>query len=452
MGLVEKVGKWQVAGGKWQVATTVSLLSVYLLTLAPDLTWYSGGSDGPELVAAAATLGIPHPPGYPTYVLLGHLFSRLPIGTVAYRLNLFSAIATAVAGGFVTAIAYLVGRHRPAALASGLVFGLMPMVWSQAVISEVYGLNLLLLAMVLWALVKGVGSGRVGILAGLSLTTHLTSLLILPLVFYLTPPKQWRRLLVGLVVGLTPLLILPLLAHLGSPVMWGQADNPAGWWWLVSGQIYRANLFALPAGQWLARLQDWLPLLFGQLAWFGWLFLKRGANRRITAGSWATIALYAGYSFGYNTGDAHLFFLPGLLLLSVLLAEGLKCSGRVAFILPLALLMLNFPQQQLQQDDRPRLIGEAILQTAPANAILLTNDEPVTFTLWYLQFVEGQRPDLTLVNGNLFAFDWYRQRLGQHNPPLTHLTEDNLALFQAENGRFRPVCTLITPTYRPTCP
>lgn len=438
---------------KWQAATTFGLLVVYLLTLAPDLTWQSGGSDGPELVAAAATLGIPHPPGYPTYVLLGHLASQLPIGpTIAYRLNLFSALTVAVAAGFVTAAAYHLCQHRPAALASGLTFGLMPMVWSQAVISEVYGLNLLLLAILLWAMVRGFGSGRIGFLAGLSLTTHLTSLLILPFVLYLTPRQGWRRLALGLGLGLAPLLALPLLARSGSPVMWGQADNPAGWWWLVSGQIYRANLFSFPAGQWLGRLQNWLPLLVSQLAWFGWLFLKRGANWRVTAGGWATIALYAGYSFGYNSGDAHLFFLPGLLLLSVLLAEGLKRSGRNAFILPLALLMLNFPQQKLQQNHRPRLIGEAILQAAPANAILLTNDEPVTFTLWYLQFVERQRPDLTLINDNLFAFDWYRQQLGQRNPTLSHLTEDNLALFQAENGRFRPVCTLNAATYRPTCP
>lgn len=447
MGVAKKISSPQIA-----IATTIGLLAVYLLTLAPDLTWQSSGSDGPELIAAAATLGIPHPPGYPTYVLLGHLFAHLPIGTVAYRLNLFSAITTALAGGFVTATADHLSQHRLAALLSGLTFGLIPMVWSQAVISEVYSLNLLLVAILLWALVTEISPGRVGFIAGLALTTHLTSLLSLPLVFYLTPAQHWRRLLAGLLLGLTPLLTLPLLAQSGSPVMWGQADNPAGWWWLVSGQIYQANLFAFPAGQWLARLQSWLPSLFSQLAWFGWLFLKMGTNRRITVGSWATITLYAGYSFGYNSGDAHLFFLPGLLLLSVLLVEGLKRSGRIAFILPLALLMLNLPQQKLQQTHHPRLIGEAILQNAPTNAILLTNDEAVTFTLWYLQFVEGQRPDLILINDNLFAFDWYRQRLGQHHPTLTHLTEDNLALFQAENGRLRPVCTLSTPAYHPICP
>ncbi|HID51919.1 MAG TPA: DUF2723 domain-containing protein, partial [Anaerolineae bacterium] len=76
-------------------------LAVYWLTLAPDLTAAHWGGDGGELITAAVTLGVPHPPGYPTYVLLGKLFGFLPVGSVAYRFNLFSAVAVALAAAVV---------------------------------------------------------------------------------------------------------------------------------------------------------------------------------------------------------------------------------------------------------------------------------------------------------------------------------------------------------------
>ena len=66
------------------LATAMVALGIYLLTIAPDLTWANASPDGVELITASATLGIPHPPGYPTYVVLGKLFSLLPMGTVAF--------------------------------------------------------------------------------------------------------------------------------------------------------------------------------------------------------------------------------------------------------------------------------------------------------------------------------------------------------------------------------
>lgn len=62
--------------------------TVYLLTLCP--TVYVG--DSGELIAASYTLGIPHPPGYPLFCILGKIFITLiPIGSIAYRVNLLSA-------------------------------------------------------------------------------------------------------------------------------------------------------------------------------------------------------------------------------------------------------------------------------------------------------------------------------------------------------------------------
>ena len=72
----------------WPSVTAGLAMLVYLFTIAPDLTWANYGGDGGELITASVTLGIPHPPGYPLYLLAGKIASYLPVGTIAYRYNL----------------------------------------------------------------------------------------------------------------------------------------------------------------------------------------------------------------------------------------------------------------------------------------------------------------------------------------------------------------------------
>ena len=80
---------------------------VYLFTMAPRLTWEHAGRDGGDLITAAWYMGVPHPTGYPTYTLLAALFARLPVGSVAWRVHLFSGLTSAVT----VALVFLIGRR-----------------------------------------------------------------------------------------------------------------------------------------------------------------------------------------------------------------------------------------------------------------------------------------------------------------------------------------------------
>lgn len=253
-------------------ALTVLFPVLYFSTLAPTVLYH----DHPEmfdpamLQAAAPVLGIGHPTGYPTYMMLAHLFTYLPVGDAAYRVNLLSAVFGVVA---VVAV-YLVGlrltRRAVAASAGALAFGLTPIFWSQAVISEVYTLNAAFIATILYTLLTwrdsrldsgGRGSGSdggggnavgrkngylllVAFLLGLSLTHHLTSSLLIPAAFVfvfftdralLRRTGLWIRCAGIFALGLLPYLYLPIRAAMEAPLNEADPSTPERFLLLVSG-------------------------------------------------------------------------------------------------------------------------------------------------------------------------------------------------------------------------
>src|SRR5260370_7197533 len=70
----------------------IVVLAAYLRTSARDIVF----GDTPELTAVAATLGVAHPPGYPLWTMIAHLFTLIPLGTIPFRVSAFSALAATV--------------------------------------------------------------------------------------------------------------------------------------------------------------------------------------------------------------------------------------------------------------------------------------------------------------------------------------------------------------------
>ncbi|MGL4650127.1 MAG: protein O-mannosyl-transferase family, partial [Caldilineaceae bacterium] len=129
-------------------------LALYLRTGARDLL----AGDPGEFQVAAWTFGLAHATGYPLYLLTGGLWQRLlGIGGIspAYALNLLSGFTMAAAVGvlYMAALRALPGTpgvRRAAAMVAAAWFATMPTVWSQALIAEVYALQALLLAALIW--------------------------------------------------------------------------------------------------------------------------------------------------------------------------------------------------------------------------------------------------------------------------------------------------------------
>src|SRR5215218_8067028 len=164
------------------LALVLGALVLYVATLLPGI----GSGDTAEFQRVAPTLGVAHPTGYPLYTLLGWLWSQLPLGgTPAWRMNLFSAGAAALAVGALFLVARALGHARVIAAAAALTFAVSSTFWSQATIAEVYALAALIQALLILALLRwrqnrssDVGRGWplwvAGLLLGLGLAHHRT--------------------------------------------------------------------------------------------------------------------------------------------------------------------------------------------------------------------------------------------------------------------------------------
>ncbi|HVG01113.1 MAG TPA: DUF2723 domain-containing protein, partial [Chloroflexia bacterium] len=181
----------------WIAAALVTLLSLGLYSATLARTISSTSFDSPELVTKSGLLEMAHIPGAPVYVWLWHLFTWLPFGEPATRVNWMSALLGALSVGMLYA---LISRHltgdRLTAVGGSALFAISLTFWSQAVIAELYAPNLCFLAFVVlalfeWGAVRSDPTGDRGnagrrwlvaaaAMFGLSLGVHPSNVLYLP--------------------------------------------------------------------------------------------------------------------------------------------------------------------------------------------------------------------------------------------------------------------------------
>ena len=227
--------RWLI-GKRLPLIVGLALLVAYGVTLAPTVTYWDSG----EFLAAMKTLGIPHPPGTPVYILLGNVWARVfgPLLGFAWSVNLLSAVCTAAACGI---FAHLMLRWTKDGVASGagaLLAGLMSSVWLNANETEVYAPALLVSALLILvadnARVSGAEKWVVlfAYLCGLGWALQLSALVAVPgaLVLMASMRRPRLRLMLPLIpvaiLGASAVLFMLVRAQYDPGVNQG---NPATW-------------------------------------------------------------------------------------------------------------------------------------------------------------------------------------------------------------------------------
>ncbi len=333
-------------------------LSLYIATLAPTVL----EADAGEFQFVAWLPAIAHPTGYPLYTLLGWLWSHLlPVGEVAWRMNLLSAVLAAIAVGLVYGVGRqlldLVFAHTSltarviVAATTAAAFAVTPTFWSQAVIAEVYALHTLFVAASLWLALAWANSqfdprtwpGKLlALTLGLSLAHHRTIVLLLPgLILYWAwhywPGREANRRFTGrLWLVYCLLFVAPLLLYLYLPLIAPTTpyatlqlsdtqsltlyeNSPKGFWEHIMGTVFTGELRPAAAG--IERIHLSWQFLIGEVGWGGLILagiglgvLWRSRHYDLLLLTGATFVAVVAFNLIYFIGDIFVFFIPAWLL------------------------------------------------------------------------------------------------------------------------------------------
>ena len=438
---------------------------IYFLTLYPSVP----GGDSGELIAAAKVMGIAHPPGYPLFTILGKVFTWLPVGNVAWRVNLMSAVFDAGAAVLLFLSVVRWTASIPSALLAGGLFAFSPFVWSYAVRAEVFSMNNFFAAALLFCAVsyhqlkekRYVYWGAA--LFGLGMGNHHTLLFFgIPMVAWSLwkSPKTFlsaREFLIlsGLfLAGLLPYIYLPIAAAFKPIIYWGDFSTWDGFFAHVSRRDY--GTFQLGTGkegdhtQLIAGVKVYLESLPSQFLWIGPLLGIWGVSStlkkegRLGAAS-LTVFLFLLYvvvfhrlanlppSVPHYYGVLTRFWqLPNTLMalwiglgFSLVLKKlqgQIKYPQALPFVFVISILAVQVGMNYKEQDNHTNLIfdhyGRSILSPLPPKALFLTMGDLSTNTTRYLQQCEGYRSDVRIIDRQLLSAPWTQPIIAKNYPDI----------------------------------
>ncbi|MCS6886412.1 MAG: DUF2723 domain-containing protein [Acidobacteriota bacterium] len=439
----------------------VVALAGYLPTYARQVTLVDSG----ELITASTLLGVAHPPGFPLYVLLGHIFSKLPLGSIAARLAFMSTFWAATASGVVTLLVLeILSLLKPiktqkkkaftlpqqvdvtVATAAGILFASSATLWYYAAVAEVYTLNSALVAVILWLIFRwrrtnllGTPDDKLLLFAaafyGLGLAVHhVTLILLLPAILVLVW-KTNKRLFFGKklawiclssLAGLAVYLYLPLAAARNPIINWGDPSSWERFYWHISGKQYQVNLFSTDADFLSREIRFFLGLISNEITPVGLVlgcygfYLLYLRERTIFWSLLSAVIFNLLYAFNYEIAeDKDAYYLTTSLVLAIScpiaarhVYELSSKQRQVIVIAAFCLLPAVSFYLHYQRSDKSKYmiavdLVENVMKPIGRGGLLLTADWQFYSPYLYLRHIEGFRTDATVIDVNLVRRSWY---------------------------------------------
>ncbi|MEO6578477.1 MAG: DUF2723 domain-containing protein, partial [Candidatus Limnocylindria bacterium] len=334
----------------------VLAFGMYLRTMLPSTGFWDTG----EAQTVPPTLSIFHPTGFPVYVLVGWLWSQLPIGEVAWRMNLLSAVSVALAAGFVTMSAGLLIGEKDRALRAtaagiaGAAFAFASEPWENATRADVHALSILSVSALVWLLLtwgraERVGSSKAGrwlvaaaAVFGLGLGIHpligLFAIGIGAWLFFVDGSFFRRRALIAtcavvLAIGVASFAYIWIRANVAPepPLFYGRPDTWERFRYVVFAEQFSGLFrdFRQPLADLAVKWADAERILAAQFVAPGWLLVAIGAAilAARSLGTFAVLALLVAgnivYSMNFRDGDIDRYYMPTVAVLAPLLGVAL---------------------------------------------------------------------------------------------------------------------------------
>ena len=405
--------------------TVVSIVSfiVYLLTCARHLTWLHDGADGGDFATCAWTLGIAHPTGYPLYCLTGWLFAHLvPIGEVAFRLNMFSALFAALGAGLIAltlreASEFLFPdlddnlRKKWVPVIAGFSVAFSLSYWTQALIVEVYAMNAFFLSLILYNITliintddpdrRGKLFTRTALFAGLGFTNHMSTvypfvagIVTLLYIGYIPSLRCFLKALGLFVLALLLYLYLPIRSGMNPIMDWGDPETWEGFVWVLTGKQFSRLVFSSLIAQIIFRIYSQIDIM-KQVGLLGMVTAFLGIAYLVSIGGRKRLAFFvlitstAVVNFihiaNYLVIDPLSFMLPAFMMVAVFASVG--CGFMLQYVIQIT------RKKGLQCEPEGRLV----LRSAKIIALL------VPFAMFGSNYVQAD------ISGDTMGYDYAKR-------------------------------------------
>ncbi|NNE38907.1 MAG: DUF2723 domain-containing protein, partial [Gammaproteobacteria bacterium] len=431
------------------IAVVISIFVLYLFSVPHTVVLED---DGLFLMAAWFN-GIAHPPGYPLYTLLSHIATWIPIGSIAYRVHLLSAVFAALGCGTLYLVIRKLGVIRFPACIAAIAFGMSPVFWSQAIIAEVYSLNLLILLILVLLSLSYVEQDEksscktmawMGLFLGAGLANHWPLILIsLPMLLIVLqetgtrPLKQAGYFLPFFIMGLLPYAWLVLRSQADPEIsFYGPLNTLSDIWFFISREGFRQVDQSFSAdmvdkfqfiGFTLSQSARQFGVIGAILILIGLVYQSQLLPRRIV------IALLIGFlshtlglilllKFDYDYLHQSIFRVYPIIaysILSIWLAVGLSWivtrlgdtkfrDRRLRVVIALLVLAStatsSIPENLRSNETAIESYAKVVLDTLSPESILFLDDDFTVLPIGYINKVKKYRNDVEIYQSSGLIF------------------------------------------------
>ena len=453
---------------------TLVAFGIYLRTMMPSVGFWDTG----EAQTVPATLSIFHPTGFPTYTMLGWLWVHLvPVGEVAWRMNLLSAVCVALAAGLVTLIAGHLVREPSrsvAAVAAGIggaAFAFASEPWENSSRADVHAITVFFVALVVWLLfawgaAERAGARRAGgwligaaFAFGLGMGVHpLVGLTAFGIAAWLLVVhghlwRRWRLVLACaavLALGIGSYAFIWIRANIdpAPPLFYAHPDTWERFRYLVFAEQFKSLFhdFRDPLAELSSKWVDAERVLSAQFIGPGWLLVAGGAAvlavRRPGVLAFLGLVVVANvlYSMNFRDGDIDRYYMTTVVATAPLLAvavgaiatAGARAVGEMglrnamprrvrrrvtavvggtvlaaSMLLPAVGLVTGYASHDQSTNREADQWVASVYEQLPPNAVIISWWSYST-PLWYHRWIDGARPDVTIIDERNILDDGYR--------------------------------------------